>query len=98
MLSTVVIAASINHVKYVLIRKEFESRKSLKEARDALWSEIEIAKRIQTALTPPNDIIGGYEISGAMLPATEVGGDYYDIIRTNKNPWVMIGGCIRAWS
>ncbi|HMV43468.1 MAG TPA: SpoIIE family protein phosphatase [Leptospiraceae bacterium] len=91
MLSTVVIAASINHVKYVLIQKEFESRKSLKEARDALWSEMEVAKRIQTSLTPPDDKLGGYEISAIMLPATEVGGDYYDIIRTNKNPWVMIG-------
>ena len=89
--STVIIATSINHVKYVLVRKEFESRKSLKEARDALWSEMEVAKRIQTALTPPDDKMGGYEISATMLPATEVGGDYYDIIRTNKNPWVLIG-------
>ncbi len=89
--STVIIATSINHVKYVLIRKEFESRKSLKEARDALWSEMEVAKRIQTSLTPPDDKLGGYEISGIMLPATEVGGDYYDIIRTDKDPWVMIG-------
>ncbi|MBL0265005.1 MAG: SpoIIE family protein phosphatase [Leptospiraceae bacterium] len=89
--STVVIATSINHVKYVLVRKEFESRKSLQEARDALWSEMEVAKRIQTALTPPDDKVGGYEISATMLPATEVGGDYYDIIRTDKNPWVLIG-------
>lgn len=91
MLSTVIIAASINHVKYVLIQKEFKSRKSLKEARDALWSEMEVAKRIQTSLTPADDKLGGYEISAIMLPATEVGGDYYDIIRTDKNPWVMIG-------
>lgn len=73
--STVIIATSINHVKYVLVRKEFESRKSLQEARDALWSEMEVAKRIQTALTPPDDKVGGYEISATMLPATEVGGD-----------------------
>jgi serine phosphatase RsbU (regulator of sigma subunit) len=91
LISTVIIATSINHVKYVLIRKEFESRKSLKEARDALWSEMEVAKRIQTSLTPPDDKLGGYEISALMLRATEVGGDYYDIIRTDKNPWVMIG-------
>lgn len=91
MISTVVIATSINHVKYVLVSKEFESRKSLKKARDALWSEMEIAKRIQTALTPLDIVVGGYEISATMLPATEVGGDYYDIITTDKNPWVMIG-------
>jgi hypothetical protein len=71
--STVIIATSINYVKYILVRKEFESRKSLQEARDALWSEMEVAKRIQTALTPPDDKVGGYEISATMLPATEGG-------------------------
>lgn len=91
LISTVIIATSINHVKYVLIQKEFQSRKSLKEARDALWSEMEVAKRIQTSLTPPDNKLGGYEISALMLPATEVGGDYYDIISTDKNPWIMIG-------
>lgn len=91
MSSTIIIAASINHVKHILIQKEFESRKDLKQARDALWSEMEIAKQIQTALTPPDNTLGGYEMAAIMIPAEEVGGDYYDIIKTDMNPWVMIG-------
>jgi serine phosphatase RsbU (regulator of sigma subunit) len=91
MSSTVIIAASINHVKFILIQKDFESRIELKQARDALWSEMEIAKQIQTALTPPNVIMGGYEMAATMIPAESVGGDYYDFIKTSKNPWVVIG-------
>ena len=91
MSSTVIIAASINHVKYVLIQKDFENRKSLKQARDSLWSEMEVAMRIQTSLVPPDTKIGVYEIAAIMKPAAEVGGDYYDIIQTTSDPWVMIG-------
>ncbi len=91
MSSTVIISSSINHVKYVLIQKDFNSRKSLKAARDALWSEMEVAKQIQTALTPPDKVMGGFEVAAVMIPAESVGGDYYDIIETNSKPWVMIG-------
>jgi serine phosphatase RsbU (regulator of sigma subunit) len=91
MSSTVIISASINHVKFVLIQKDFDSRKSLKAARDALWGEMEIAKQIQTALTPPDKVMGGFEVAAVMIPAESVGGDYYDIVETNTRPWVMIG-------
>jgi len=33
----------------------------------------------------------GYEIYGYMIPATEVGGDYYDVINTSTNDWIIIG-------
>lgn len=91
MVSTVIIAASINYLKYSLIYDNFKSRNELKQARDALWSEMEVAMRIQTALVPPDTKIGSYEIAAIMKPAAEVGGDYYDIIETTAEPWVMIG-------
>jgi phosphoserine phosphatase RsbU/P len=90
--STAIIAVSINHVKHKLVNKEFFLLVELKKARDALWSEVELAKRIQTALLPHREKIRGYEISAAMFPAKEVGGDYYDIIETPKgHKWVTIG-------
>ncbi len=82
--ATGVIAVSINYVKHLLIKKEFYLMCELKMARDSIWSEMELAKRIQTALLPENQKIEGYEIAATMLPATEVGGDYYDIIETPK--------------
>lgn len=90
--STAIIAVSINHVKYKLVKKEFSLLVELKNARDALWSEMELAKRIQTALLPKKDHMSGYEIAAAMCPAKEVGGDYYDIIETPAgDKWVTMG-------
>lgn len=91
--STAVLAVSINHVRYNLIEKEFSLLVKLKKARDALWGEMELAKRIQTALLPQRKGgIRGFESAVTLLPAKEVGGDYYDIIETDSGDrWVAIG-------
>ncbi|UCH63504.1 MAG: SpoIIE family protein phosphatase [Fidelibacterota bacterium] len=90
--STAVFAVAINHLRYKLIEKEFYLMIKLQKARDALWSEMELAKRIQTALLPENKRIKGFEIAATMFPAIEVGGDYYDIIETESGDrWVTIG-------
>ena len=106
LVSTVVIAVAISVVKYRLIEKEYRaredlthanadldrSRRELKAARDALWGEMEVAKRIQTALLPPCGRMGPWDVAARMQPAEEVGGDYYDIIRTaGGQSWVAIG-------
>ncbi len=103
---TVVIATAINYTKHKLIEQEYylraelldanvrldRSRQDLKSARDALWSEMEVAQRIQTALLPRNRRLGPYEVAAVMRPATEVGGDYYDLIETDSGErWVNIG-------
>jgi len=90
--STAILAVSINYVKHRLVKQEFFLLVELKKARDAIWSEMELAKRIQTALLPDQEMIRGYEIAAKMVPAKEVGGDYYDIIETNNgDKWVTIG-------
>ena len=104
--ATVVIATAINYTKHKLIEQEYylraelldanvrldRSRQDLKSARDALWSEMEVAQRIQTALLPGNGRLGPYEVAAVMRPATEVGGDYYDLIETESGErWVNIG-------
>jgi len=92
LLATAIIAVSINHVKHRLVKKEFLLLVELKKARDAIWSEMELAKRIQTALLPEKKKILGFEISATMKPAKEVGGDYYDIIETpTGDKWIAIG-------
>jgi phosphoserine phosphatase RsbU/P len=105
LVSMLVIATSITHVKNKLIKREYslraelvsshaelaQSERVLKEARDALWSEMEVAKRIQTALLPHGEVFPGFDIAATMLPAKEVGGDYYDLIRTPRGSWITIG-------
>ena len=68
-----------------------EANDKLKKAMDSLWGEMELAKKIQTALLPDNPSIRGYDISAQMSPADEVGGDYYDVINVAGRDWVVIG-------
>jgi phosphoserine phosphatase RsbU/P len=92
LLATAIIAVSINQVKYRLVRQEFSLMVQLKKARDALWGEMELAKRIQTALLPSTKGIPGYETAAVMYPAAEVGGDCYDIITTPSGElWLAVG-------
>ncbi len=90
--STVIIAVSINYVRNRLIRQEFNLRAELRIARDALWGEMELAKKIQTSILPANDRLGVYQIAAIMKPADEVGGDYYDFFEADTGErWFTIG-------
>jgi len=103
--SMVVIAVASTSLRHDLLEREFylraelvqanasldRSRQELKEARDALWGEMELATRIQTALLPKDQHAAGYEVAARMRPAAEVGGDYYDIIHTGDRRWVAVG-------
>ena len=64
-----------------------ELRKTLAE----LWSEMDLARKIQTVLLPSETRFRDYEVSAMMVPASTVGGDYYDIIRTDGSDWLLIG-------
>jgi PAS domain S-box-containing protein len=50
---------------------------AVKTAR--MEEELAIARRVQTSILPVDPALEGLEIAAVMLPATEVGGDYYDI-------------------
>lgn len=60
-------------------------------AKQRLEKELEIAARIQTAVLPTELGAPGLEIAAKMLPAEEVGGDYYDLIPTSDGAWLGIG-------
>ncbi|HOJ65029.1 MAG TPA: PP2C family protein-serine/threonine phosphatase [Spirochaetota bacterium] len=72
--------------------------KNIKAYQDKLLTaerekqEMELASRIQTCLLPNIPEKSHYEITARMIPAAEVGGDYYDIIgETNERLWLGIG-------
>ena len=44
-----------------------------------LRKEVEIARRIQTSILPNEHAVHGLQIAARMVPASEVGGDYYDV-------------------
>jgi serine phosphatase RsbU (regulator of sigma subunit) len=91
LLATAVISVATNVVRERSIRVEFEARSQLEAARDALWGDMEVAKRIQTSLLPRVRHLPGYRVAATMLPAEEVGGDYFDVIVAGDETWVSIG-------
>jgi len=69
---------------------EETTRRELAE-RDRLQKEMEIAERIQTSILPKNLQAEGLDIAAVMLPAADVGGDYYDVLPFDGGCWLAIG-------
>lgn len=56
-----------------------------------LAKELEIAQRIQTSILPRDPQIPGLTVEAQMLPASEVGGDYYDLLPFPDGCYLAIG-------
>ncbi|WP_437679175.1 AAA family ATPase [Sorangium sp. So ce131] len=56
-----------------------------------LWSEMDLARKIQTVLLPQQTRLKDYDMAAVMTPADSVGGDYYDVVQTDGSSWVLIG-------
>jgi len=67
-----------------------ESRTALAD-KERLARELEIAARIQTSILPRTFAVPSLDISARMMTATEVGGDYYDVLATPDGCWIAIG-------
>jgi DNA-binding LacI/PurR family transcriptional regulator/serine phosphatase RsbU (regulator of sigma subunit) len=59
--------------------------------RRRIEGELAIATRIQTSVLPRNFAASGLQIAAVMAPASEVGGDYYDVIPMPDGCWLGIG-------
>jgi serine phosphatase RsbU (regulator of sigma subunit) len=63
----------------------------LQKALEELWGEMELAKKIQLALVPREPKLNNCDVAAVMLPAEQVGGDYYDVVSIQGNEWILIG-------
>lgn len=53
--------------------------------RERMQKELEIARHVQMKLLPKESPrLPGYDVAGTCIPATEVGGDYFDFIRLGR--------------
>jgi serine phosphatase RsbU (regulator of sigma subunit) len=61
--------------------------------RERLRREMELAESVQTSLLPALAPVDDLNVWARMLPADEIGGDYYDVLRTAGDalPWFAIG-------
>jgi len=80
-------------LKAALLVKQLVEETARRETaeRDRLQKEMEIAERIQTSILPKNVDVFGIDIASVMMPASEVGGDYYDILPSEGLCWFGIG-------
>lgn len=80
-------------VKAVLLVETVVSEVKRREKieRERLEQEMAIAQRIQAAIFPKDLTVSGLEVSAGTDPATEVGGDYFDVLPTRDGCWLGIG-------
>jgi sigma-B regulation protein RsbU (phosphoserine phosphatase) len=67
-----------------------ESRQQM-VAKERLEKEMEISSRIQTSILPRKVEVPGLEVAARMIPATEVGGDYYDVFPAPGGCFIGVG-------
>jgi sigma-B regulation protein RsbU (phosphoserine phosphatase) len=66
----------------------------LKEENLRLGAELDVARRLQLMVLPPERELAeleGLDVAGYMRPADEVGGDYYDVLRHDGGVKIGIG-------
>ncbi|HWZ93550.1 MAG TPA: SpoIIE family protein phosphatase [Polyangiaceae bacterium] len=75
-----------------LVRRVAEEAQQRERAeKERLERELEIAMHIQTSILPRQLGVENLDIAAAMVPATEVGGDYYDVLPGAGGCWLGIG-------
>jgi serine phosphatase RsbU (regulator of sigma subunit) len=72
--------------------KELEASRAISLAKERLEREMEIASTIQTSILPRQVQAEGFEFAGRLIPASDVGGDYYDVTPVpGGGVWLGIG-------
>jgi sigma-B regulation protein RsbU (phosphoserine phosphatase) len=71
--------------------EELQSSRQELGKKERLEKEMEIAAHIQVSLLPAKIEVPGLEVATHMTPATEVGGDYFDVIPDERGCWICIG-------
>ncbi len=71
--------------------EELLESRNQREVKQRLEQEMEIANTLQTSMLPRTLKAAGLEIAAKMVPASEVGGDYYDVIQADQACWIGIG-------
>lgn len=56
-----------------------------------IQEELDIARRVQASILPRELRVEGLEIVASMEPASDIGGDYYDVFPFRGGAWLAIG-------
>lgn len=78
-------------------RDEEVRRRVLEAENERRGRELEEARLLQLAMSPRElpATVAGWEVAAAMTTATEVGGDYYDLLeRRDGEAWLAVGDAV----
>lgn len=70
-------------VEQIAAREKVEKESAARETR--------MAAEIQTSIVPKAFEVEGLEIAARMMPAAEAGGDYYDVVGSERGAWIAMG-------
>ena len=75
-----------------LIRRTLAEASSREKELERRNSEMAIARTIQTSVIPRDLSLRGFDVAAVMVPAAEVGGDFYEFRKTSDGgAWLGIG-------
>ncbi|MGA2104004.1 SpoIIE family protein phosphatase [Methanoregula sp.] len=73
------------------LKENIENLRKTTAEKERYSKELEIARSIQTSFLPEKmPKIIGYDVSAVMIPAMEVGGDFYDFIPAESGKWAFV--------
>jgi sigma-B regulation protein RsbU (phosphoserine phosphatase) len=73
------------------LKENIANLKKTTAEKERYAKEMEIARSIQTSFLPETmPEIPGFDISAVMIPAMEVGGDFYDVVPVSDGRWAFV--------
>jgi serine phosphatase RsbU (regulator of sigma subunit) len=90
-LMSIVASHSAGVIEKARLRLEAEAKRRLELEKEALEKELMLARDIQMRLVPDAPMrLGGWNVEGRLIPAKQVGGDFYDYFPIDDHRAVLV--------
>ena len=90
-LMSIVASHSAGVIEKARLRAEAEEKRRLELEKEALEKELMLARDIQMRLVPAAPMrLGGWSVEGSLIPAKQVGGDFFDYFAIDEQRAVVV--------
>ena len=90
-LLSILASQSAGVIERVRLRGESQAKARLEQEKHALDKELLVARDIQMSLVPPKPLTAGrWQMEGRLVPARQVGGDFYDYFAVDDRRVVLV--------
>ena len=87
----IIASHSASVIEKARLRVEAEEKRRLELERDAMEKELNLARDIQMRLVPSTPLVfGPWQVAGQLIPAKQVGGDFFDYFVIDENRTAII--------